>query len=58
MYKTDLKTKKFVSVPAGTDPSKLTIREADEIYKKALEEKEAKAKAGAKFAAIRAAKGY
>ena len=57
MYKTDLKTKKFVSVPAGTDPSKLTIREADEIYKKALEEKEAKAKAGAKFAAIRAAKG-
>ena len=58
MYKTDLKTKKFVSVPAGTDPSKLTIREADEIYKKALEEKEAKAKAGAKFAAIRAAKGH
>ncbi len=57
MYKTDLKTKKFVSVPAGIDPSKLTIREADEIYKKALEEKEAKAKAGAKFAAISAAKG-
>lgn len=57
MYKTDLKTKKFVSVPANIDPSKLTIREADEIYKKALEEKEAKAKAGAKFAAIRAAKG-
>jgi DNA topoisomerase-1 len=58
MYKTDLKTKKFVSVPQGTDPSKLTIREADELYKKGLEEKEAKAKAGAKFAAIRAAKGH
>lgn len=57
MYKTDLKTKKFVSVPAGIDISKLTVREADEIYKKGLEEKEAKAKAGAKFAAISAAKG-
>jgi DNA topoisomerase-1 len=58
MYKTDLKTKKFVSVPQGLDLTKLTIREADEIYKKGLEEKEAKAKAGAKFAAIRAAKGH
>ncbi len=57
MYKTDLKTKKFVSVPAGTDPTKLTIREADEIYKQGLTEKEEKAKKGAKFAAIRAAKG-
>ncbi len=58
MYKTDLKTKKFVSVPQGLDLTKLTVREADEIYKKGLEEKEAKAKAGAKFAAIRAAKGH
>ncbi len=57
MYKTDLKTKKFVSVPQGLDLTKLTVREADEIYKKGLEEKEAKAKAGAKFAAISAAKG-
>lgn len=58
MYKTDLKTKKFVSVPPGTDPSKLTIREADEIYKKGLEDKAEKAKKGAKFAAIKAAKGF
>jgi topoisomerase IA-like protein len=57
MFKSDLKTKKFVSVPAGTDPSKLTIREADEIYKKGLEDKAEKAKKGAKFAAIKAAKG-
>lgn len=57
MYKTELKTKKFVSVPAGLDPSKLTIREADEIYKKGLEEKAEKAKKGAQWAAVRAAKG-
>ncbi len=57
MYKTDLKTKKFVSVPAGLDASKLTVREADEIYKKGLEEKAEKAKKGAQWAAVKAAKG-
>ena len=43
MYK-DLKTKKFVSVPASIDPKKLTIREADELYKRLLEEAAAKPK--------------
>lgn len=57
MYKTELKTKKFVSVPATIDVAKLTIREADEIYKRGLEAKTEAAKKGAKFAAIRAAKG-
>ncbi len=46
MYKTDLKTKKFVSVPASIDVKALTIREADEIYKRGLE---AKAAAASKF---------
>jgi len=57
MYKTELKTKKFVSVPPSIDVAKLTIREADEIYKRGLEAKAESAKKGAKFAAIRAAKG-
>jgi DNA topoisomerase-1 len=57
MYKTELKTKKFVSVPAGLDASKLTVREADEIYKQGLEEKAEKAKKGAQWAAVKAAKG-
>ncbi len=39
MYKTDLKTRKFVSVPAGTDPSKLTQKDADALYKAGLEKK-------------------
>ncbi len=39
MYKTDLKTRKFVSVPAGTDPSKLTPKDADALYKAGLEKK-------------------
>lgn len=47
MYK-DLKTKKFVSVPASIDPKKLTIREADELYKRCLEAAAAKPKFGAK----------
>ncbi len=41
MYKTDLKTKKFVPVPASIDAKALTIREADEIYKRGLEAKAA-----------------
>ncbi len=57
MYKTELKTKKFVSVPAGLDLSKLTVREADEIYKQGLTEKAEKAKKGAQWAAVKAAKG-
>lgn len=44
MYKTDLKTKKFVNVPPSIKPASLTVREADEIYKRGLEAKE-KAKA-------------
>ena len=39
MYKTDLKTRKFVSVPVGTDPSKLTQKDADALYKAGLEKK-------------------
>ncbi len=39
MYKTDLKTRKNVSVPAGTDPSKLTQKDADALYKAGLEKK-------------------
>jgi DNA topoisomerase-1 len=39
MYKTDLKTRKNVSVPAGTDPSKLTVKDADALYKAGLEKK-------------------
>jgi len=58
MYKTDLKTKKFASVPPSIDIKKLTIREADEIYKRGLEAKAETAKKGAQYAAIRAAKGY
>lgn len=57
MYKTELKTKKFVSVPPSIDATKLTVREADEIYKRGLEAKAEAAKKGAKFAAIKAAKG-
>ncbi len=41
MYKTALQTKKFVNVPASINPSKLTVREADEIYKAGLAAKEA-----------------
>lgn len=36
MYKTALQTKKFVNVPAAINPSKLTVREADELYKAGL----------------------
>lgn len=39
MYKTDLKTRKFVSVPAGTDPTKLTAKDAEALYKAGLEKK-------------------
>ena len=41
MYKTALQTKKFVNVPPTINPSKLTVREADEIYKAGLAAKEA-----------------
>lgn len=37
MFKTDLKTKKFVSVPKGLDPSSLTVKSAEAIYKAGLE---------------------
>lgn len=40
MYKTVLQTKKFVNVPASINASKLTVREADEIYKAGLAAKE------------------
>lgn len=40
MYKTALQTKKFVNVPVSINPSKLTVREADEIYKAGLAAKE------------------
>lgn len=56
MYKTELKTKKFVSVPANTDATKLTIREADEIYRRGLAEAEEKAKNKASWAAKKAAR--
>lgn len=46
MYKTALQTKKFVNVPATINPSKLTVREADEIYKAGLAAKEAAPKRG------------
>lgn len=39
MYKTDLKTRKFVSIPAGTDTSNLTLKDADALYKAGLEKK-------------------
>jgi DNA topoisomerase-1 len=39
MYKTDLKTRKFVSIPAGTDTSNLTQKDADALYKAGLEKK-------------------
>ena len=57
MYKTDLKTKKFVGVPAGLKFDKMTVREADDLYKKGIADKEEKAKKGASFAAMKAAKG-
>ena len=37
MFKTDLKTKKFVSVPKELDASSLTIKSAEAIYKAGLE---------------------
>lgn len=37
MYKTDLKTKKFVSIPPSVDVDRLTIKVADDIYKLGLE---------------------
>jgi DNA topoisomerase-1 len=57
MYKAELKTKRFVTVPAGLKFDKMTVREADDLYKKGLAEKEEKAKKGAAFAAMKAAKG-
>ncbi len=39
MYKTDIKTKKFVSVPATVDAATLTVKEADALYKAGLEKK-------------------
>jgi DNA topoisomerase-1 len=41
MYKTDLKTKIFVSVPAETDVRKLTAQEVDALYKAGVEAKKA-----------------
>ncbi len=41
MYKTDAKTKKFVSVPATVDAASLTVKEADALYKAGLEKKAA-----------------
>ena len=46
MYKTALQTKKFVNVPPTINPSKLTVREADEIYKAGLAAKESAPKRG------------
>ncbi len=37
MFKTDLKTKKFVSVPRELDASSLTVKAAEAIYKAGLE---------------------
>ena len=37
MFKTDLKTKKFVSVPKDLDASSLTVKSAEAIYKAGLE---------------------
>ena len=37
MFKTDLKTKKFVSVPKGIDAATLTTKSAEAIYKSGLE---------------------
>ena len=37
MFKTDLKTKKFVSVPKGIDANTLTVKSAEAIYKSGLE---------------------
>jgi DNA topoisomerase IA len=37
MFKTDLKTKKFVSVPKDLDTSSLTVKSAEAIYKAGLE---------------------
>jgi hypothetical protein len=45
MYKTDIKTKKFVSVPATVDAATLTVKEADALYKAGLEKKAAAAPA-------------
>jgi topoisomerase IA-like protein len=46
MYKADLKQKTFVSIPAELDPSKLTVADADALYKNGLEAKKAAAAAG------------
>jgi DNA topoisomerase-1 len=46
MFKTTLKTKKFVSVPSGLDVSKLNAGQLEAIYKSQLAAKEAAAAAG------------
>lgn len=47
MYKTDLKTRKFVTVPPTIKPAGLTVREADEIYRRGLEAKKSAAERSA-----------
>jgi DNA topoisomerase-1 len=42
MFKHDLKTKVFVSIPTTIDPKKLTAEEADTLYKNGVEAKKAK----------------
>jgi DNA topoisomerase-1 len=42
MFKTDLKTKKFVSVPKDLDITSLTVKSAEAIYKAGLEVKKTK----------------
>ena len=42
MYKTDLKTKIFVSLPEGSDPRTMTAEELDDVYKKGVEAKKAR----------------
>ena len=42
MYKHDLKTKIFVSIPDSIDPKRLSAEEADTLYKNGVEAKKAK----------------
>lgn len=44
MYKTGLKTRTFLSVPSTIDTSKLTVEDADILYKKLTMEKKGKSK--------------
>jgi DNA topoisomerase-1 len=46
MYKEGLKTKVFLSLPPDVDPSKLTLAQAEELYKKLAEAKKAQQTSG------------